>query len=108
VAAVAVVLFPALGTARWTGWPLGIISLGILGIGLFLRIRAFLYVGTLVFALNALNQLVLLNTAYPFIKWVIGIAVGVALIWLAADFERRRAQWLQMTQDWLQELDDWQ
>ncbi len=108
VAAVAVVLFPALGTARWTGWPLGIISLGILGIGLFLRVRAFLYVGTLVFALNALNQLVLLNTAYPFIKWVIGIAVGVALIWLAADFERRRAQWLQMTQDWLQELDDWQ
>ncbi|MBD2427952.1 hypothetical protein [Phormidium sp. FACHB-1136] len=108
VAAGAVVLFPALGTAHWTGWPVGILSLGILGIGLFLRIRAFLYVGTLVFALNALNQLVLLNATYPFMKWVLGILLGIALIWIAADFERRRAQWLQMTQDWLQELDDWQ
>ncbi|MFH7242822.1 MAG: hypothetical protein ACHWZW_08225 [Spirulina sp.] len=108
VAAVGVVLFPALGSDRWTGWPVGAMSLGILAAGLTLRIRAFLYVGTLVFALNALNQLVLLNAAYPFLKWIIGIAVGIALIWVAADFERRRAQWLQITQSWLDNLEGWQ
>lgn len=108
VAAVGLVLLPALGSARWMGWPLGAISLGLLVAGLFLRIRAFLYVGTLIFALNTLNQLVLLNAAYPFLKWVIGIAVGVGLIWVAADFERRRSQWLQITQSWMQDLDKWQ
>ena len=108
VAAVGVVLLPALGSDRWGGWPVGGLSLGILVAGLVLRIRAFLYVGTLVFALNALNQLVLLNAAYPFLKWVIGIAVGIVLIWVAADFERRRSQWRQITQSWLETLDDWQ
>ncbi|NJL48868.1 MAG: hypothetical protein HC929_17105, partial [Leptolyngbyaceae cyanobacterium SM2_5_2] len=70
--------------------------------------RLFCTTGTLVFALNALNQLILLNSAYPFIKWVVGIVVGIGLIWIAADFERRRTQWLQLTQTWLQDLDGWQ
>lgn len=108
VTAVGIVLFPALVANRWTGWPVGAMSLGLLAVGLTLRIRAFLYVGTLVFGLNALNQLVLLNTAYPFFKWIIGIAVGVVLIWVAADFERRRSQWLQITQTWLDNLEGWQ
>lgn len=108
VAAVGLVLLPGLGSARWAGWPVGGLSLGLLIVGLWLRIRAFLYVGTLIFALNALNQLVVLNAAYPFLKWVIGIAVGVGLIWVAADFERRRSQWLQITQTWMQDLDQWQ
>ncbi|MBD0268504.1 MAG: hypothetical protein ICV77_09435, partial [Cyanobacteria bacterium Co-bin8] len=69
--------------------------------------RAFLYIGTVIFGFNAINQLVLLNATYPFIKWVIGILVGVALIWIAADFERRRDQWLILTQGWVQELDRW-
>ena len=41
-------------------------------------------------------------------RWVLGLAVGVALIWVAADFERRRSQWLQITQTWLDNLDGWQ
>lgn len=108
MAAISLGLVTALMSPRWTGWPVGVLSLGLLSAGLFLQIRAFLYVGTLVFTLNALNQLVLLNAVYPLMKWVLGLAVGVALIWVVADFERRRSQWLQITQTWLDNLDGWQ
>lgn len=106
--AVALILLTALITERWAGLPVGAMALAAIAIGLVLRMRAPLYVGTLVFALNALNQLVLLNAAFPFIKWVVGIVVGIALIWAAADVERRRGQWLQLTQSWSQDLDGWQ
>ncbi|MBD1876040.1 hypothetical protein H6F75_21385 [Nodosilinea sp. FACHB-131] len=106
--ALALILLTALLTERWAGLPVGAMALGAIAAGLLLRIRALLYVGTVVFALNALNQLVVLNAAFPFIKWVVGILVGVALIWIAADVERRRGQWLQLTQNWGQDLDAWQ
>ena len=106
--AIGVILLTALFTDRWTGLPVGIMALGAVAAGLFCRTRAFLYAGTVVFVLNALNQLILLNADYPFIKWVVGILVGVALIWIAADFERRRDQWLMLTQNWMQDLDGWQ
>ncbi|MBD2108741.1 hypothetical protein [Nodosilinea sp. FACHB-13] len=106
--ALALILFTALITERWTGLPTGAMALGAIAAGLLLRIRALLYVGTVVFVLNALNQLVVLNAAFPFIKWVAGILVGIALIWIAADVERRRGQWLQLTQNWGQDLDAWQ
>ncbi|PZV05626.1 MAG: hypothetical protein DCF32_10825 [Leptolyngbya sp.] len=106
--ALAIILLTALLSERWAGLPVGAMALGAIAAGLLLRIRALLYVGTAVFALNALNQLVVLNAAFPFIKWVVGILVGIALIWTAADVERRRDQWLQLTQSWGQDLDDWQ
>ncbi|MBD1915095.1 MULTISPECIES: hypothetical protein [Cyanophyceae] len=106
--ALAMILLTALLTERWAGLPVGAMALGAIAAGLLLRIRALLYAGTVVFALNALNQLVVLNAAFPFIKWVVGILVGVALIWIAADVERRRGQWLQLTQSWGQDLDAWQ
>lgn len=100
-------LLVALLSPRWTGLPLAGLSLGAIALGLLWRTRAFLYSGTLFFGLNAIYQLVLLNATYPFVKWVIGIVVGVALIWVAADFERRRDQWIDLTQGWVQELDRW-
>ncbi|MBW4481801.1 MAG: hypothetical protein KME14_04590 [Tildeniella torsiva UHER 1998/13D] len=106
--ALAIILLTALLTERWAGLPVGAMALGAIAAGLLLRIRALLYIGTVVFALNALNQLVVLNAAFPFIKWVVGILVGIALIWIAADVERRRDQWLQLTQNWGQDLDVWQ
>ncbi|TVQ12706.1 MAG: hypothetical protein EA368_03430 [Leptolyngbya sp. DLM2.Bin27] len=108
VIALAIILLTALVTERWAGLPVGALALGAIAAGLLLRIRALLYVGTMVFVLNALNQLVVLNAAFPFIKWVVGIVVGIALIWIAADVERRRDQWLQLTQSWGQDLDVWQ
>jgi hypothetical protein len=102
------ILLTALFTDRWTGLPVGSMTLGVIAAGLFFRTRAFLYAGTVVFVLNALNQLILLNAEYPFVKWVVGILVGIALIWIAADFERRRDQWLVLTQNWMQDLAGWQ
>lgn len=102
------ILGTALISSGWGGLPLAVLSLGAIALGLGLRVRAYLYIGTVVFGLNALDQLILLNTAYPFMKWVIGILVGVTLIWIAADFERRRTQWLGLAQTWSQELESWQ
>jgi hypothetical protein len=106
--ALALILLTALLSNRWTGLPVGALALGAIAAGLLLRVRAPLYVGTAVFGLNALNQLVLLNAAFPFLKWVVGILLGIALIWIAADVERRRDQWLQISQTWGQDLDQWQ
>ncbi len=106
--ATGLILFTALVTDGWTGLPAGIMALGAIVIGLILRTRAFLYVGTIVFVVNAINQLVLLNPTYPFMKWIVGILVGTVLIWIAADFERRREQWVAFAQTWLQNLSTWE
>lgn len=101
------ILVVALSSDRWTGLPVGIVSLAAIALGLAFRTRAYLYVGTVIFGLNAINQLIVLNADYPFIKWVIGIVVGIGLIWIAADFERRRDQWLTVAQGWIQEFNRW-
>lgn len=106
--AVGLILLTALFSDRWAGLPVGVMGLAAIAAGLLLRTRAFLYAGTVVFGLNALNQLIVLNSTYPFIKWILGILVGIGLIWIAADFERRRDQWVTLTQSWSQDLDDWQ
>ena len=86
----------------------GLISLVTIFAGLILKIRAFLYVGTAVFLLNAFNQLVLFSLEYSFVKWIIGLLVGVMFIWTAATFETRRDQILNLVQNWLQEWQEWQ
>ncbi|ASC72859.1 hypothetical protein XM38_038190 [Halomicronema hongdechloris C2206] len=102
------VLLLALISPGWRGLPVGILSLAITGLGLGLRVRAFLYGGTVIFGLNAIQQLLWLNANYPFLKWILGIAIGMGLIWLAADFERRRHQWQALAQGWRQELSQWE
>jgi hypothetical protein len=90
-----------------TGILPGIITLFVIFAGLALRIRAFLYVGTIVFLLNATYQLGILIFEYPFTKWMIGLLVGIALIWLAATFETRREQIKAFVQHWFRELEYW-
>ncbi|NET39377.1 MAG: DUF2157 domain-containing protein, partial [Cyanothece sp. SIO1E1] len=92
---------------HWTAIPVGLLGLltGILG--LTLRIRAFLYLGTVTFLLNAFNQLVILNAAYPLVKWIVGILVGITFIWIAASFETRRQQLTSLVNDWAGELEAW-
>lgn len=60
--------------------------------GLALRVRAFLYVGTSAFFITSIYQLVIFSLRYPFLKWVVGLLVGILLIYIAANFETRRAQ----------------
>jgi hypothetical protein len=90
----------------------GIISaiVGIIGIflGLGLRIRAFLYIGTVTFLAIAFYQMVILIFAYPMLKWVIGLLIGIVFIWIAANFETHRQQFTTMLRNWLIELEEWE
>ncbi|MBD2608725.1 DUF2157 domain-containing protein, partial [Scytonema hofmannii FACHB-248] len=91
-----------LGSSIICGWAIlfhtesaivpGIFSLIAIFAGLSLRVRAFLYVGTATFFITSVYQLIIFSLRYPFLKWVIGLLVGVALISVAANFETRRTQ----------------
>ena len=77
-------------------------------LGLFQRVRAFLYVGTLTFILQVLWQLWRFVQDYSLTLWILGIVMGLILIWIAATFEARRAQANALLQHWITELEDWQ
>ena len=98
----------ALFTHQWTGIIPGIFSLIAIFAGLGLKIRAFLYIGTATFLINACNQLIILNTTYSFLKWIIGFMIGLCFIWIAANFETRRDQVISLFQDRVTEFDDWE
>lgn len=85
-----------------------IISLLTLLIGLGLQIRAFLFVGTITFIATGIYQLIVVSFQYAFIKWLIGLIVGILLITVAANFERRRDQMFNLWQNWMNTLNQWQ
>ncbi|MCT7968356.1 DUF2157 domain-containing protein [Laspinema sp. D1] len=105
VLAIGSISFTSLITNHWL--VSGIVSLLIGVAGLSLRIRAFLYVGTVTFLLNAIYQLIILNALYPFLRWVIGLFVGIGCIWVAATVETRREQLVTLLQNWRIELESW-
>jgi hypothetical protein len=86
----------------------GIFSIVAIFAGLLLRVRAFLYVGTATFIANAFYQLIVLILHQPFFKWVVGLIVGIAFIWLAATFETRREQFTYLVRNWIAELEEWE
>ncbi|WP_287519405.1 DUF2157 domain-containing protein [Okeania sp. SIO2C2] len=102
-----IICFIALLENQWTGLLPGIISVIAIFAGLGLRTRAFLYVGTVTFLINAFNQLIVLNSLYSFFKWIIGLIVGIVFIWIAASFETRREQINNLLQNWIEELEEW-
>ncbi|MEG4092331.1 hypothetical protein, partial [Microcoleus sp. Pol12B4] len=75
--------------------------------GLALRVRAFLFVGTGIFLINVFYQLVVLIFDYPLIKWAIGLAFGIAFIWIAATFETRRDRISALVQHGVVQLQSW-
>jgi hypothetical protein len=75
-----------------SSWIPGIFSLIGIFAGLALRVRAFLYIGTVTFLGTSIYQLVIFSLRYPFLKWVVGLLVGIALISIAANFETRKEQ----------------
>ena len=87
--------------------PIGI-GLAIAIVGLLLRVRAWLYIGTITFLLTNGYQLLVLITEYPITKWAIGLLAGVLIITLAANFERRKEQIERVLQHWLDRLQEWQ
>ncbi|MEG4850079.1 hypothetical protein QUB10_04100 [Microcoleus sp. B5-D4] len=82
-------------------------SLVAIAAGLALRVRAFLFVGTGIFLINVFYQLVVLIFDYPLIKWAIGLAFGIAFIWIAATFETRRDRISAVVQHWVVQLQSW-
>ena len=86
----------------------GILSIVTIFAGLALRVRAFLYIGTSTFLFTTFYQLVILIFRYSFIKWIVGLLIGIVLILIAANFENRRTQintLLRSTSDEFQEWD---
>jgi len=102
------ICFVALFDDGWTGIIPGVISLATIFAGLGLRVRAFLYVGTATFLVNGFVQLAILGSIYSFLKWAIGLVVGIILIWIAATFETRREQIAALLQNWIAELENWE
>ncbi|NEO33275.1 MAG: DUF2157 domain-containing protein [Symploca sp. SIO3C6] len=98
----------ALLSNQWTGIVSGVISILIIFAGLSLRVRAFLFVGTATFIINAGYQLVILMFDYPISKWIVGLIVGIAFIWIAATFETRREQMNTLFSNWMSELKTWE
>ncbi len=92
----------------WAGfWPVGLgLALGVLGLAL--RVRAYLWAGTLGFGLGVLRQGWLLITTYPLLLWGMGILLGLLLIWMAANFERRREQVGSRPSAWVEQLQSWE
>ncbi|MDZ8050642.1 MAG: DUF2157 domain-containing protein [Aulosira sp. ZfuVER01] len=86
----------------------GIFSLIAIFAGLGLRIRAFLYIGTAAFLITSIYQLVIFSLRYPFLKWVVGLFVGIVLISIAANFETRRAQISSLLRNTNDEFHHWE
>jgi hypothetical protein len=84
------------------------LALGLVAIGLILRVRAYLFIGTLIFLAQVLKQLWLFIADYSMMLWGLGIALGLILIWVAATFEARRSQTIAWLQYWATELEQWE
>jgi hypothetical protein len=84
------------------------LSLALGVIGILLRIRAFLYVGTVTFIAKILRLVWVYIADQSLVLWALGIALGLLLIWIAATFEARRAQVTALLQYWVGELEQWQ
>ncbi|MEH2215392.1 DUF2157 domain-containing protein [Nostoc sp.] len=89
-------------------WIPGIFSLIAIFAGLALRVRAFLYIGTATFLITTIYQSVIFSLQYSFLKWIIGLLVGILLIYIAANFETRRAQITSLIRSAINEFQSWE
>ncbi len=89
---------------------LGVAGLGMLLtlLGGMLRVRAYLYVGLVTFALALLRQIWLFASIYPLLLWGIGLVSGLGLIWLAIGLESQRERLLQWLQAQQADQGEWQ
>ncbi len=85
----------------------GIWGISLIFAGLSLRIRAFLYGGTLTFLAIAGYQSLVLILEAPILKWIIGLLLGLGFIWIAATFETRREQFSVWLRNWLMDFETW-
>jgi hypothetical protein len=92
---------PSVAIATWG------LSFAFIIAGLALRIRAYLFMGTLTFVLLVITQAVTLVTQYSFLMWALGIVAGISFILVAANFEVRRDRILALFRNVAIELETW-
>ncbi|HEY9689996.1 MAG TPA: hypothetical protein V6D46_08370, partial [Coleofasciculaceae cyanobacterium] len=88
----------------WLGWAL---ALGAIGVGIVAQVRAYLFVGALLLGATTIASFVELNARIAFFKWLVGLAIGTGLIWIAATFETQRDRANALIQRWSDDLDRW-
>ena len=86
----------------------GAIAFGLILSGLGLRIRAFLFTGTITLVLTVLYQLIILIFIYSFLKWVVGLLTGISSIAIAAGFETKRDRLAHQLRSYREQLQSWQ
>lgn len=86
----------------------GAIAFGLIFSGLGLRIRAFLFTGTITLVLTVLYQLIILIFTYSFLKWVVGLLTGISSIAIAAGFETKRDRLSHKLRSYREQLQSWQ
>lgn len=84
-----------------------LLGLGFIFAGLILKVRAFLYGGTVTFILQIMRVLWLFISTNSLMLWAIGIVLGLAFIWIAATFESRRSQVINLLGSWASALATW-
>ncbi|MGC1309939.1 MAG: hypothetical protein WA885_22155 [Phormidesmis sp.] len=75
--------------------------------GLIFKTRAFLYIGTATFILQIIRVLWLAIDGNSSLLWAVGIALGLLFIWVAATFESRRSQVINLLESWSTALATW-
>ena len=83
-------------------------SLVLIAVGIGLKTRAYLFVGTGTLLLEMLRYTRQFIGQHPLQIWAVGIVLGLALIWVAATFEARRHQVKLAFQYWQTELAAWE
>ncbi|MEL4894554.1 hypothetical protein [Crocosphaera sp. Alani8] len=86
----------------------GVIGLILIAVGLGIRTRAFLFIGTITFLATVFDQLVIVSFTYPLLKWMVGLLLGLMFIWIAASFENRRNQISSIMNHWIEEFATWE
>jgi hypothetical protein len=86
----------------------GAIAFGFIFSGLGLRIRAFLFTGTITLIVTVLHQLIILLFTYSFLKWVVGLLTGISSIAIAAGFENKRDRVADRLKNYRDRLQSWQ
>ncbi|MEA5465111.1 hypothetical protein [Leptothoe sp. PORK10 BA2] len=84
-----------------------LISFGFISLGLGGQVRAYLYTGTLTFALQILRTTMIFISTDGRLLWAVGIVLGITLIWVAATFESRRVQIRGLLNQWSAMLNNW-
>ncbi|MDJ0635047.1 MAG: hypothetical protein QNJ34_17790 [Xenococcaceae cyanobacterium MO_188.B29] len=85
-----------------------VVGFGLIFMGLGLKIRAFLFAGTITLILTVVYQLIVLVLTYSFLKWIVGLVAGICSIVIAAGFEKQRENFNNRLQSYTEHLQEWQ